>query len=159
MCQRERAVGKIVIHIRQLAVVCLRLTVSLYFAESKLYQCVWSASRRLRRRSHFAEKQTGCDRSLLSGSGRSSGLRGEPEVGDRSRKYAFFPCRYGGTYKKKILESVKLISYAESLGGVESLITYPMLQTHGDVPVEIREHLGITEDFLECPLELKMLKI
>ena len=45
-------------------------------------------------------------------------------------------------------ESVKLISYAESLGGVESLITYPMLQTHGDVPVEIREHLGITEDFL-----------
>lgn len=49
---------------------------------------------------------------------------------------------------RKILESVKLISYAESLGGVESLITYPMLQTHGDVPVEIREHLGITEDFL-----------
>ena len=34
------------------------------------------------------------------GSGRSSGLRGEPEAGDRSRKYAFFPCRYGGTYKK-----------------------------------------------------------
>ena len=34
------------------------------------------------------------------GSGRSSGLRGEPEAGDRSRKYAFFPCRYGGTYKE-----------------------------------------------------------
>lgn len=48
----------------------------------------------------LAEKQTGSDRSLLSGSGRSSGLRGEPEAGDRSRKYAFFPCRYGGTYKK-----------------------------------------------------------
>ena len=37
---------------------------------------------------------------------------------------------------KRILERVKVISYAESLGGVESLITYPMLQTHGDVPVE-----------------------
>lgn len=35
---------------------------------------------------------------------------------------------------KRILERVKVISYAESLGGVESLITYPMLQTHGDVP-------------------------
>ena len=49
----------------------------------------------------------------------------------------------------KLLESVKLIAYAESLGGVESLITYPMLQTHGDLPVEVREKLGITEDFLE----------
>ena len=39
---------------------------------------------------------------------------------------------------------MKVISYAESLGGVESLITYPMLQTHGDVPAEIRERLGIT---------------
>lgn len=49
---------------------------------------------------------------------------------------------------RAVLERVKLIIYAESLGGVESLITYPMLQTHGDVPVEIREKLGITEDFL-----------
>ena len=56
---------------------------------------------------------------------------------------------------RKILESVKLISYAESLGGVESLITYPMLQTHGDVPVEIREHLGITEDFLRMSVGIE----
>jgi cystathionine gamma-synthase len=49
---------------------------------------------------------------------------------------------------RTILEKVKLITYAESLGGVESLITYPMLQTHGDVPVSIREKLGITGDFL-----------
>lgn len=49
---------------------------------------------------------------------------------------------------RQILERVKLISYAESLGGVESLITYPMLQTHGDVPAADRERLGITADFL-----------
>ncbi len=49
---------------------------------------------------------------------------------------------------RTILERVKLITYAESLGGVESLITYPMLQTHGDVPISIREKLGITSDFL-----------
>ena len=47
-----------------------------------------------------------------------------------------------------LLERLRLITYAESLGGVESLITYPMLQTHGDVPVEKREKLGITENFL-----------
>ena len=41
------------------------------------------------------------------------------------------------------LERVRLIQYAESLGGVESLITYPMLQTHADVPAEWRETLGV----------------
>ena len=49
---------------------------------------------------------------------------------------------------RRVLERIRLITYAESLGGVESLLTYPMLQTHGDVPVETRERLGITEDFL-----------
>lgn len=48
----------------------------------------------------------------------------------------------------RILQNVSLISYAESLGGVESLITYPMKQTHGDLPQEVRDHLGITDDFL-----------
>lgn len=43
----------------------------------------------------------------------------------------------------RILERVKLIMYAESLGGVESLITYPMLQTHADIPKDEREAKGI----------------
>lgn len=45
---------------------------------------------------------------------------------------------------KKILGSVKLIQYAESLGGVETLITYPTTQTHADVPEERRLKNGIT---------------
>lgn len=45
---------------------------------------------------------------------------------------------------KKILGSVKLIQYAESLGGVETLITYPTTQTHADVPEELRLKNGIT---------------
>ncbi len=49
---------------------------------------------------------------------------------------------------RDLLERIKLITYAESLGGVESLMTYPMLQTHGDLPKEVREKLGITEDFI-----------
>lgn len=56
---------------------------------------------------------------------------------------------------RNVLERVKLINYAESLGGVESLITYPMLQTHGDVPVEIREKLGITETFLRLSVGIE----
>ena len=56
---------------------------------------------------------------------------------------------------KKLLENVKLISYAESLGGVDSLITYPMLQTHGDVPVEVRERLGITGTFIRLSVGIE----
>lgn len=44
----------------------------------------------------------------------------------------------------KILKEVKLIKFAESLGGVETLITYPTTQTHADVPEEIRLKNGIT---------------
>ena len=56
---------------------------------------------------------------------------------------------------RKVLEQIHLITYAESLGGVESLLTYPMLQTHGDVPVEVREKLGITECFLRMSVGIE----
>ncbi len=56
---------------------------------------------------------------------------------------------------RKVLEKLKLIAFAESLGGVETLITYPMLQTHGDVPKEERERLGITENFLRMSVGIE----
>lgn len=56
---------------------------------------------------------------------------------------------------RRVLEKIRLIAYAESLGGVESLLTYPMLQTHGDVPVEVRERLGITECFLRLSVGIE----
>lgn len=49
---------------------------------------------------------------------------------------------------KKILRNVKVLQYAESLGGVESLITYPMLQTHADIPEAERNARGINDRFL-----------
>lgn len=56
---------------------------------------------------------------------------------------------------RTVLERVRLIAYAESLGGVESLITYPMLQTHGDMSLEMREKLGITENFLRLSVGIE----
>ena len=44
----------------------------------------------------------------------------------------------------QILESVRMIKFAESLGGVETLITYPTTQAHADVPEEVRLKNGIT---------------
>jgi len=49
---------------------------------------------------------------------------------------------------EKLLADVKVFQYAESLGGVDSLITYPMRQTHADVPEEDRNRRGINDRFL-----------
>ena len=54
-----------------------------------------------------------------------------------------------------ILNKVRLIQYAESLGGVESLITYPVTQTHADVPEEIRLKNGITNATLRLSVGIE----
>ena len=53
------------------------------------------------------------------------------------------------------LEKVRMIKFAESLGGVETLITYPTTQTHADVPVEIREKNGITDSTLRLSVGIE----
>lgn len=47
-----------------------------------------------------------------------------------------------------LLKHLKLISFAESLGGVESLLTYPAVQTHADIPKEVREAVGVCDRLL-----------
>ncbi len=56
---------------------------------------------------------------------------------------------------KRLLERVQLIQYAESLGGSETLITYPMMQTHADVPKEVREAKGINERLIRLSAGLE----
>lgn len=56
---------------------------------------------------------------------------------------------------RRILERVSIIHYAESLGGVESLITYPMLQTHADIPAAEREAKGIGSRLLRLSVGLE----
>jgi cystathionine gamma-lyase/cystathionine beta-lyase len=48
----------------------------------------------------------------------------------------------------RVASSLKVISLAESLGGVESLISHPATMTHASVPKKEREHLGITDGLL-----------
>lgn len=54
-----------------------------------------------------------------------------------------------------ILKSVKLIAFAESLGGTETLITYPTTQTHADVPKEIQLQNGITDCVLRMSVGIE----
>ena len=55
----------------------------------------------------------------------------------------------------KVLERVKLILFAESLGGVETLVTYPLTQTHADIPPEKREHNGINARLLRLSVGIE----
>ncbi len=55
----------------------------------------------------------------------------------------------------RMLQKVKIVTFAESLGGTESLLTYPALQTHPDVPAETREHLGITDTLLRLSVGIE----
>ncbi|QHQ62892.1 aminotransferase class I/II-fold pyridoxal phosphate-dependent enzyme [Anaerocolumna sedimenticola] len=55
----------------------------------------------------------------------------------------------------QLLERLQLVLFAESLGGVETLITYPMLQTHADVPMEERLERGINDCLLRLSVGLE----
>lgn len=54
-----------------------------------------------------------------------------------------------------ILNHLSVFTFAESLGGVESLITYPTAQTHHDIPLEIRESYGLTDDLLRLSIGIE----
>ncbi len=56
---------------------------------------------------------------------------------------------------EKVLGRVRVIAFAESLGGVESLITFPAAQTHADVPEEVRTRLGVTNRLLRLSVGIE----
>jgi cystathionine beta-lyase/cystathionine gamma-synthase len=55
----------------------------------------------------------------------------------------------------QLLKSVRLMALAESLGGVESLISHPATMTHASVPVEHRDALGITDGLVRISAGLE----
>ena len=57
-----------------------------------------------------------------------------------------------------MLGKVRMIRFAESLGGVETLLTYPTTQTHADVPKEIQEKNGLTDATLRMSVGIENVK-
>jgi len=72
---------------------------------------------------------------------------------------------YGGTFSFRLkggqeavfrlLESVRLFTLAESLGGVESLIEHPVTMTHASVPPEALARMGITPDLVRISVGIE----
>lgn len=54
-----------------------------------------------------------------------------------------------------ILRHIKLIAFAESMGGAESLMTFPAVQTHGDIPEEIRNRIGVDDRLLRLSVGIE----
>lgn len=54
-----------------------------------------------------------------------------------------------------VLEYTKLILFAESLGGTESLVTYPLVQTHGSIPKPMLDKLGIDDRLLRLSVGIE----
>ena len=56
---------------------------------------------------------------------------------------------------RRLLENVKLCSLAESLGGVETLISHPALMTHASIPPERRREVGITDGLVRLSVGIE----
>ena len=59
---------------------------------------------------------------------------------------------------RRFLNQVKLCSLAESLGGVETLISLPAQMTHASMPAEVRERIGITEGLVRLSVGIEDLE-
>ena len=75
---------------------------------------------------------------------------------------------FGGTFSfraklaapgmKRFLESVRVFTLADSLGGVESLIEHPATMTHASIPAEVRSAMGITDELVRLSVGLEDLQ-
>ena len=65
-----------------------------------------------------------------------------------------FVLKEGYDYKK-FLESLELITFGESLGGVESLICHPATMTHAAIPYEMRQAIGITDNLIRISVGIE----
>ena len=66
-----------------------------------------------------------------------------------------FELKAGAEATIRALNSVKLCSRAESLGGLETLITHPSSTTHADLEPELRRGLGITDRLVRLSVGLE----
>lgn len=65
-----------------------------------------------------------------------------------------FVLKEGYDYKK-FLESLEMITFGESLGGVESLVCHPASMTHGAIPYELRQKVGIVDNLIRLSVGIE----
>jgi cystathionine gamma-lyase len=103
----------------------------------------------------FMEKQPKVDKVYYPG------LRSHPqhELARRQMKgfggIISFVLKGGLPQARNFLESVRIFSLAESLGGVESLVNHPAIMTHASIPAETRKALGIGDTLIRLSVGIE----
>lgn len=65
-----------------------------------------------------------------------------------------FVLKEGYDYKK-FLENLQIITFGESLGGVESLVCHTASMTHGSIPYELRQKVGIVDNLIRLSVGIE----
>lgn len=91
---------------------------------------------------HYPGLATDPGHALLASLARGFGAMISFEVASRARV-------------EHILASVRVFMFAESLGGTESLVTFPLVQTHADLGPDNQARLGITDSLLRLSIGLE----
>jgi len=79
-------------------------------------------------------------------------------VGTQHREYRLANTirKYKENYDyKKFLEGLEMITFGESLGGVESLVCHPASMTHGALPYELRQKVGIVDNLIRLSVGIE----
>ena len=89
------------------------------------------------------------------------GLSSHPDYALAKRQMSGFggmvSFQFKGTYQdvKQMVRRFKVFTLAESLGGVESLVSHPASMTHGSIPKDIRESRGLTDTLLRLSVGIE----
>lgn len=90
------------------------------------------------------------------------GLKSHPDHEIAKKQMAGFGGMVSFTFKSgkkedsiKFLESLKVFTLAESLGGVESLANHPALMTHASIPEDVRKEIGISDDLIRLSVGIE----
>jgi cystathionine gamma-lyase len=103
----------------------------------------------------FLERQPGVERVVYPG------LASHPQHETAKRQMASggamitMVLKGGLEASRRFLETVRVFSLAESLGGVESLIENPAIMTHASIPKEVREKSGLVDGLIRISVGIE----
>ncbi len=103
---------------------------------------------------HYLKNEPAVDRIYYAGDQDSAGYEIQKKQASGFGGMISFVVNEKYDYRK-FTDALKLITLAESLGGVESLICHPASMTHAAIPEEIRNRVGIVENLLRLSVGIE----
>ena len=103
----------------------------------------------------YLEAHPKVKRTIYPGLQVASASRARAETDARLRRADLVRRRVRSTTRRRCSNGLRLMALAESLGGVETLISHPAIMTHASVPQDRREMLGITDGLIRISVGIE----